>query len=346
MRCSTYSVFCAFLALCSLQTKADEVQVYNWESFLSDDVIQSFQEETGHTVKQLYFDDESDRDHVITSGRGGSFDLVMIESTSLDILSEQGLFHDLSVIRAPLEESLDSQWVEACGKNGIPYAWGTTGLIYRSSVAVEPLSSWGQLFTPPVEHQGRVVMYFDQIDAPGTALLAVGSDPFTDDPEELKKAYRLLKEQSPHLLAREFGLSYALNNGQNHQMSLTLGYAGEDSALREELDQDDWVYVVPDEGSLLWVECLAIPSNRTVNQATKDFIAYMNRADIAAINAEETWFSTPNHMAKALTSEDYQQDKGLFPPPEVLQKSHLYQRLEPQALRLRHRMLQAVSSQQ
>jgi spermidine/putrescine-binding protein len=321
---------------------ADEIKFYNWEEYLDEEVIAAFTEETGHTVKQYYFDDEGQRDATLASGRGKGFDLVLMDSMTLRLMSEQGLFQDISSIGNELQSVLNSEHVEACGSGGIPYTWGTMGILYRESVSKEPIHSWSQLFNPPEEHKGRVVMYLDAIDTNAAALLALNTDPLTEDIEELKKAYALLEQQKSSILEYGATYSYASEHGDESRMSMALGYTGEEYNLEEATGQDDWTYVVPDEGTLTWIECLAIPSDTAITNSTRAFIEYINRPEIAARNAESIWVSTSNQAALPQTNEEYRSDLTLFPTSEILKNSHDYKILSPRGQSIRERMIDAL----
>jgi spermidine/putrescine-binding protein len=330
------------LALPFCISSADEIRIYNWEEYLADAVIEAFKEETGHTIKHFYFDNEDLRNTTITSGRGKGYDLILMDSLGLELLASQGIFQDLSKIKATLSDRIDPRWSEACGDYGIPYAWGTMGIFYRSSVAVEPLHSWRQLFVPPQEHHGRIVMYMDSIDSIAAALMATGASPFSDDTDELRKAFDLLKQQSSALLSRDYHYSYANAHGSSSRMSMSLGYSGEERVLEETSGQNDWEYLVPEEGTLLWVECFAVPDGRTIKEATLLFLDFINRPDVAAINAETLWFSTTNQAAIPFTSQEYQEDSTLFPDKDILARSMTYKRVSADSLRLRERMKNAL----
>ncbi|MCL6416012.1 spermidine/putrescine ABC transporter substrate-binding protein [Aestuariirhabdus sp. Z084] len=331
-----------FFVLLSCTTSAYEVELYIWEEYLAPEVLEAFTEETGHTVKQTYFDDEGQRDAVIASGRGQSFDLIMMESIGLQILSEQGLLADLSGITKAFDQQYDPSYLSACTDYGTPYSTGTTGLLYRRSVAKTPIDSWQQLFNVTPEHRGRVAMYMDNLDAPGTALLALNLDPFSEDPADLKQAFALLKAQQPHLLTDEYGFSHALRKKENNQISLMLGFSDDLESISEATGQQDWAYIIPKEGSLLWVECLTAPEGKAVHPATQALLNFLARPEIAAQNAESIWFVTPNRAAQKLASEEYQTDDSLFPPQHVQDRSVVYKRLSPEALSLRARMLNAL----
>lgn len=321
---------------------ADDVKIYTWEGYFAESVIEQFKQETGHTITQAHYDDEGLRDTVISSGRARVYDLIVVDDYSIRLMDKIELFHDLSTALASLKDTLDSRWVNACGSRGIPYSWSMMGIMYRESIAPEPITSWKQLFTPPKAHQGRLVMHFDEIDTVAAALMAAGADPFIEKTSELKLAHKLLVEQKKYLLAVDYNYSYALEHGKDSLMSMALGFSGEENSLNEISGSEDWVFVIPKEGTLLSVDCLVAPISKPITEATKTFLAFINRPDMAAMNAEEIWFATPNLKALALTSEDYRADSSLHASEELINKSRLYSVMSTDSLRLRIRIVNSV----
>ncbi|NOH95523.1 spermidine/putrescine ABC transporter substrate-binding protein [Vibrio sp. 99-70-13A1] len=321
---------------------ANEINIYNWEGYIDQKVIQDFENQTGHTITIDTYDNDSIRDEVINSGRAFVFDLILLDSWSLKSMGAKGLLYDLSPLTNELSNVIDVSRQNDCGQFGLPYTWGTMGIAYRKSVARTPITSWKQLFNPPSEHHQRVVFSEDLVDAVASALLASNLPPFSSNENDLKTAYTLLQQQKPHVLSYEFGESYGLIYGSASQMSMTLAFTGEHYYIAEYTEQDDWQYVVPDEGSLIWTECFAVPKSEKINSAALEFLRYLNKPEIAARNAESIWFATPNQAALPLTTEEYQQDQSIFPSADVLSRSIPYQPLNGDAQLIREKMIQAV----
>ncbi|MFA0071287.1 spermidine/putrescine ABC transporter substrate-binding protein, partial [Vibrio breoganii] len=109
--------------------------------FLSDSVITQLKDTYDISLKQQYFSDESIRDEVLLSERRNAFELVILESVQLKELAKQKLFHNLNDLQQSIAGNYDKRWSEGCGEYGIPYAWGTSGILYRSDKVAEP-QSW------------------------------------------------------------------------------------------------------------------------------------------------------------------------------------------------------------
>ncbi len=328
----------------SLPTSAEKVRIYNWRLYLADQVVETFEKESGHTLIQMYYDEEAVRDAVISSGRSQGFDLIMMDDSTLRLMDRLDRFQNLESINGDIE-GIEPLWRKACGPFGVAYSWGTSGLMYRSSVAVEPIHSWRQLFEVPAEHQGRLVTHLDHQDSVASALMAIGAHPFAVDKVALQQAFNLLQKQQASILAQTYGLAYAQIHGTSSKMSLTYGFSSDLSELIKISGQDDWVYVVPEEGTLLWADCWAAPYGKTLKPATVAFLKFINRPDIAAMNAERMGFTTVNQAALALVNNDYRSNKVLFPSKAIQDRGSYYQILDPESEKLRQRMITSLQSQ-
>ncbi|MFZ3408044.1 ABC transporter substrate-binding protein [Vibrio chagasii] len=318
-----------------------EIYLYNWDEFLSESVIEKLNDTYGIALKQQYFSDESIRDEVLLSERRGAFELVVIESMKLKALAKQNLFHNLSGMQQSLANNFDSRWVDGCGDYGIPYAWGTSGILYRSDKVDTP-NSWKAILDPEAENSGRISMYYEPTDLVSTALLLNQFEPFTNNEQELRVAYKTLQTQKPHLESNEYVVDYIHQPERLAYIDLAYGYSGDSYILNEVDPEASWAYIVPQEGTTLWLECIAAINNGELSEQAATILSFLSQPEIAAQNAMDSWFATPNSKAKALTSQEYQNDPELFPSQEVLERSYLYQPLEPNSLQIRNRIVDSL----
>ncbi|PMG70334.1 polyamine ABC transporter substrate-binding protein [Vibrio lentus] len=322
-------------------SQQNDIYIYNWDEFLSDSVITQLSDTYDISLKQQYFSDESIRDEVLLSERRGAFELVIIESVKLNALANQNLFHNLSEIQQSIAGNIDSRWVDGCGEYGIPYAWGTSGILYRSDKVDTP-TSWTTILEPDSKNSGRISMYYEPTDLVSTALLANQFDPFTNNEQELRVAYKTLQAQKPHLESSEYVIDYIHQPERLANIDLAYGYSGDSYALNDADPDASWAYIVPQEGTTLWLECIAAINNGELSPQAKTILSFLSLPDIAAQNAMDSWFATPSSKAKALTSQEYQNDPELFPSKEVLERSYLYQQLEPNSIQIRNRIVDSL----
>lgn len=336
----TLIIFCALFSLSPIL--AEEIKIYTWEAFLSQNMIDEFTKKTGHTVTQYYYDSEIERNAIIMNGQGDKFDIVILDHIRTLEFGPLGKINKLTQLNIANQQYNSLASRKSCGGYGIPYAKGTMGIIHRSSISVSKIDSWMNLLIPAEEHIGGTVMLKDDVDTTAIALLALGIDPFTEDKDDLKKAYELLIKQSKMILKYSYPISYLTADDASPNLSLALAYSGDLFNIKALSGHQDWEFVLPKEGTLLFVDCLSLPAGMPVKVATTAFLAYINDPKIAAKNAQEIWFSTTNEAAVLLTSEKYQNDSELSPENSTLDKSYHYQPISAQGILLRNRIISTL----
>lgn len=332
------------VALLPCVALGETLVIYNWAEYLSKKTITKFEAQTGHVVREVFYDNEGERDRVILSNDKLGYDLVIFDEHSLDIFSESDLLQDISQLNISGKQNQGHHFRNECGAAGIPYGWGTTGIAYRSSIIQQDINSWHGLFTPPEEAKGGIIMPLDGVDTTSILLLTLGKDTDTADVESLEASLDLLKSQMPYLIDYGYGLTHAELLGSQSKMVMTMAYSSDIKALEELTGQTDWKYVVPEEGSTLWVDCWAIPRGKQVSQAAIDFLSFMNDPENASENAEEASFTTTNTAARQFLSDEYLTNPILNPDSKVLDRSQPTPGLSAEALRLRNWLVFSAKS--
>lgn len=325
---------------------ADDINIYTWEDYFSGDVLAEFQRQTGHKVNLTYYDNEQDRDVLLLSKQAKNFNIILIDSLMLNIHASKHSMYHFSETSLPSITNHNPKWIEACGDVGVPYAKGTIGIAYRESINKTPINSWSQLFTPPNEHKNRVLMIKDNIDTAAIALMVNNLLPFSENKDDLKVAFNTLKQQQPHLLGYQYILTHTAVNQNKSTASMAMVYGGDIATIIKNSGQKDWKYIVPNEGTLFWVDCLAIPFKESATEATLSFLKYINDPQVAINVAEEIEFSTTNDAAIELGSESYLSNPDLFISQEVQARSSFYKVISDDSILLRQRMNNLLKDKQ
>ncbi len=218
------------------------------------------------------------------------------------------------------------------------------GIGYRTSVVASPISTWMDVFVYALENPRTVVLPGDDLDTIAIALMALGYHPMSENESELKQAYQLLLKVKDKLLVLRTSIGYALDKKDKSEMEVAVMYSGETELIGEVTEQDDWVYTIPDEGTLLWHECLTTHINKPISNAAKEFLSHINETDNAVKNAEEIWFASSNINALGSASEEYLQDEELFPVNLTDANSHEYKSLSRDAENLRSQILSVIQN--
>jgi spermidine/putrescine transport system substrate-binding protein/spermidine/putrescine transport system permease protein len=104
-------------------------------------------------------------------------------------------------------------------------------------------------------------------------------------------------------------------------------YSGEILYIKGELEGTDVdvEYVIPKEGTNLWMDGWVIPKNARHKELAEKWINFLCRPDVAAKNFEYITYSTPNVGACALLDKSYLENKAVFPDTkELLKNSEFY----------------------
>lgn len=324
---------------------ADEIRLFTWEEYFSDEVIKRFEAATNHTVNQIYFEKESLRDEVMYSGKASAYDLVILDGYTLRVLGSKGILTKLDDTLSDDLTFFTDKSEEACHEYGIPYAYGTMGIGYRNSKVKTAISSWMDVFDYAKQHPGSVIIPDEDTDTVAIALMALGYNPMSEDKSELKQAFELLQSVIDKLLVFRNGLGYALDKGKESKMEMAVFYSGEKEQISIATGQDDWEYIIPDEGTLVWHECLSAHTEKPMKPSTIEFLRYINNPINAAKNAQDIWFATANKDALKWAEDEYKSDEELFPSELASSKFYNYQLLDYNSLKIRGNILNVLSNQ-
>ncbi|MAM89645.1 MAG: spermidine/putrescine ABC transporter substrate-binding protein [unclassified Hahellaceae] len=331
------------LALVSmLANSADTLRILTWEDFIAPALIEAWTRETGSAVKLAYFDSDEERDSIIAEGKA-KFDLVVVDGLSSLAFGKRDLFAEITVEHAPNLRHIDPRFTPDCrAGTGVPYLWGTVGLVYRSDKLAKP-DSWSALMTPEKSLKGHIGMIDDYADTFIPPLVLLGEDINADEPEVLRKAFEMLKAQLPYVLTYDYPVTF-LQTEEGEKLYLAMGYNGDQHILNDYSKAGTWAYTVPKEGTATWVDCMAIPQNSESPALARRFIDFINEPANAAMNAEALGIATGNLAAKALISPELVEDPSVYPPVDFSGSSGLqgYRSIGRDNLNLRNRITRAL----
>lgn len=322
---------------------AEKLTLLNWEAYLSDQVIALWQQETGIEIEQIYFDNDEKRDQIISQREDYQVDLVVVDEIATRTFGERGTLLELNSQLVPNIEHIRPRWREQCSEFGVPYMWGTFGISYRTDKLRSPPQSWKDLLQPEPALKGHIGMMDDYTDMLSPALFYLGYPIDTESEDHLKMAFQLLKQQAIDVLTYDYAITFLQVSPKAERLYMALTYSGDHHTLNEIVGKEGlWEYIVPKEGTVLWVDCLSV-SNHSPNKALAlQFLNFINRPDIAALNAEGIQFATANQSALKYLPAAVLEDATLYPSEEVIQRSSLYTKLSDENVMLRQRINNAV----
>ena len=98
------------------------------------------------------------------------------------------------------------------------------------------------------------------------------------------------------MLTYEYVITALRSQRHLDRADMALAYSGDQQVLNavEGVHGEPRRYMVPEEGTLLWVDCLSVPSNSPNRALAYRFPDFLSRPEIAALNAEDP--ASPRRM--------------------------------------------------
>jgi spermidine/putrescine-binding protein len=299
------------------------VNVFNWEDYINDDVLEMFEEETGIKVNMMNFTNNEDM-LVKVRNSPQSFDVVFPSDYAIERLISEDMLAELNFDNIPnlryVNEALLDPEYDPGNLHSVPYMWGTIGILYNTTMVSEPVTSWGILFDP--KYQKDVLMLDSARDTIGIALKYLGYSMNTRNPLELYEAKDLLIRQKQSGIVKAYQQDEIKDKMAAGEAAMAVIWSG-DAQYAIELNED-LAYVVPEEGSNIWVDGMVIPKAARNKENAEAFINFLCRPDIAQMNCEEIWYSSPNTEAVAMMGEDYTENPTLNPPAETVARCEVF----------------------
>lgn len=329
--------FWASLSVAQTQTSKPPLTLFIWEDYVDESVLEDWQAETGIPIKQVYYDDEAQSSLVISGHKAAHIDVVLIGDSAIKFLSQAG--HLFPVNK---EQDRDVFWPDACGTYGRHYLWGTYGIVYRSDKVKNPITSWYDLLKPTEELSGHIGMLGQADELISPSLAALGYPVSSTNDDELKEAFDLLKKQSPHVATYDYIYTYTTINPDQDEIWAATAYSGDHVGLNELQGSDNWQYVIPKEGAIVWVDCLAITMGTKRKQEAQAFIDFLSRKEMSARSAETLGTATPYKDALPLLSSEALDDTSIYLDNDALQRSTIFKELKGADILKRTRIKDAL----
>ncbi len=299
-----------------------KVIVYNWGEYIDPETIKMFEEETGIEVVYDEFETNEIMYPKVESG-AAEYDVVCPSDYMIDKMIQNGLLQELNYDNIPnAKKNIGAQYYEQANdfdpgnKYAVPYCWGTVGILYNKTMVDEPITSWAQLWDE--KYADNILMQDSVRDAFMVAEKLNGFSMNTVDPTELETAKNALIEQKP--LVQAYVIDQVRDKMIGGEAAIGVIYSGE--AIYTQRENPDLEYVIPEEGTNVWIDCWCILKDAPNKENAEKFIDFMCRGDIAEKNFEYITYSTPNDAARELI-EDEEIKNSTIAFPDLSQYNNL-----------------------
>ncbi len=298
------------------------LNIYNWDDYLSEDVIDGFEKEYGVTVNLEVFEDSDD---VLFALRDDSskYDLVVADDDYVQYFIQMRLLQKIDKSSIPNLKNINKSLITGSYDENmdycVPYALGYTGIIVDPNFVEDDEVSrdifWDE------KYKGKITMVNNAAEILVNAAYHLGYDPNDITLEELKKA-----EEK----ALELGEMDILFGDPIQQREWIVGgdawigylYSTEVVFIQEE--KDDLLFFAPEEGVRLWSDSMCIPKDTKNKDLAELFLNYLLDIETMAKNSEGIYALMPGiGIEEYVDGEILEEIEGLTSPQdeEVLEKS-------------------------
>lgn len=287
------------VAICLLAggaAQAETLTISNWDGYLAPDAIANFAAQSGFEAELVvHATNEEIMGKLIASG-GAGYDVVFVSSPFAEILNQMGLAEPLDHNKIPNLANLYPEATQLAHDPGnvfsVPYTWGTTGLCYRSDLMAAP-TSWNDLLKPAADVAGKITMLATDRWLLAAGFLANGMSVNETDEAKLNTVRDALIAAKKTLLAYDDTTFYAkLVSGEAVMTQAWDGWCNYGIT-----DNPAIQYVIPKEGSDLWVDTMVILKGSENKDAAYAFVNYILDAQNHRWAAENILYKVPNKAA-------------------------------------------------
>lgn len=281
-----------------------KVYVYNWGEYIDPETLDMFEKETGIQVIYDEFDTNETMYPKVEAG-ASNYDVVCPSDYMIQKMIDNDLLQELNWDNIPnAKANIGAQYYEQSeafdpgNRYAVPYCWGTVGILYNKTKVDEPVTSWSILWDE--KYADSILMQDSVRDLFMVGLKSLGYSMNSTDEKELNEAKDLLIQQKP--LVQAYVIDQVRDKMIGNEAALGVIYSGE--AIFTQRENPDLEYVIPKEGTNVWIDSWVIPKNAENVENAEKFIDFMCRGDIALLNFDYITYSTPNTAAQALIKDD------------------------------------------
>jgi len=234
-------------------------------------------------------------------------------------------------LHANIIDSLAHVGFDPDRKFSAPWQSGLTGIAYNKTKTTE-VRTFDELLTR-ADLKGRISLLTEMRDTMGLIMLSQGVDPakFTDD--QWANAIDMLSKARGDGQVRSFG-------GNEYLQDLAAGNVIACEAWSGDIansGNEDLVFVVPEDGCMIWADNMMIPNLATHQESAEQWINYYYDPVVAAQLASFNYYICP---VKGAQEEMEKFDPSavdntlIFPTPESLKATHTFMPLTEAQIRV------------
>lgn len=306
---------------CELDQVDGDLLLYNWSNYMNPELIDAFKAQYGVGVVESFYPSNEELFARVAEG-GAQYDVIVPSDYMVGIMIEEELLLRIDRGAVPnwanVAEDFAAPPYDPDLAFSLPYQWGTTGLGVNIGLIGDVEPSWALIFDPAIAANlpGRITLLDDPRETLGAALYYLGYSPNTTSEDELQEAADLVKQAKAWTAAfNSDQYSELLVSGES---VIAHGYSG--NILDNIGDDEDYAYIIPEEGATIWTDNMAILANAPNPCTAHTFINFILDAQNGADLTNWTYYGSPNAAADPFIDPAILEDEAIYPSAELREK--------------------------
>jgi spermidine/putrescine transport system substrate-binding protein len=304
---------------------AKELNIYTWDGYFDQAVLDDFEKEIGVKVNIETYDANETMYNKFKAGGNPGYDIVVPSDYMVEIMAREGMLEKLDYANIPNVANIDAGhrglYFDPNNEYTVAHNWGTTGIAYDSEKL--EIKSWKDVFDPnddlkkklECNDKGegcRIGLLDDPRETIGAALRYLGYSGSTTNLDEVKKATELLASKKAQFSG--------INTSSDFKGLLAKGEVlaammyGNDAVFASK-DKPSIKYVIPEGVTSIWQDNVCIPKGGKSKYTAEVFINWLLKPEVAAKNANALGLSMSNAAAAkaGLIDAKLLADKNIYP---------------------------------
>jgi len=321
------SVLASLVLLSGTAWSGEELKIFTWSEYMDEENMpKDFEKATGIKVRLDMYESNEEMMAKLQAGGLGQYDLIIPSDYIMPSLINLGLLTPLDHSKIPNLKNLGKKFTDASFDKGNKYSvgwqWGTVGLMYNKAKLKESdVQSWSILFDP-AKNVGPFYLIDSVREMLGIALAYLGYDFNSANPKELKEASDLLIKTKKRSTSLGFkGGVGGKNDVVSGVANAAIVYNG-DAIQSVSEDPEKFGFIVPREGSEIWIDSMCIPARAPNADAAHKWINWILDPKVGASLSNYNQYATPNDAAIPYITKEDLENPGIWPTPEILKTLH------------------------
>lgn len=290
--------------------EGEEMVLFTWEGMFPQEVLDSFEDETGIQVIYSNFDTDETMLEKLAQAEGGDYDLVIADDYIIQTVIAQGLAQKLDKEKignfGNINPLYQGQFYDVEDEYTVPYGAGIPLIVYDPEAVGFEIKGYGDLWDERLKDSVALTANYRVIN--GITLLSMGKSMNEEDVSVIEEAGEKLKALAPNVrLIQDDNTQNSLLNGE---ASVAFLYT---SQVTQALQENPSLKVVyPEEGLGFGIMAAFVPSNAPNSDGACQFLDYLLEPEVSAQCFDWIGYYSTNQAA-----DEFLENKDLAVPDSV-----------------------------